>query len=381
MGFYKWTESALNVLRERYVLDGPTALAEELGTSLASVQAKAKRLGVRPKHPTKPYEWTEEMLATLNRLYPTADRETLVKEVGVPYHIIQRRAHRIGLVNITGRERGARTKSERCVSCDIHYFDEWKPSMAYVLGFIFADGNITKRQGEIIVGLASSDIEVIHYIKDELKSTRTLHFRDGGIGTDGQQRQESVFLTLASRILIARAMELGIKPHKTYNDDPFPEVPEDCLPHFIRGYFDGDGTAFLAGNGTFRLAMVGSPRFITGIRDALAKHANMRTAPVRIEKGKRCSWARITWGAWADTYRFREYIYPEGFGFCLKRKKQALDNWFASFRFDDPNREWTKRERIMVGRLYRSLGPVALGEWLGRSAESVVSKAKDLKLL
>lgn len=41
---------------------------------------------------------------------------------------------------------------------------------------------------------------------------------------------------------------LGIKPRKTYNELAIPPMDVSLLRHFMRGYFDGDGTIFRCGS-------------------------------------------------------------------------------------------------------------------------------------
>ena len=38
-----------------------------------------------------------------------------------------------------------------------------------------------------------------------------------------------------------RLLELGVLPSKSQREYPFPTVPPECLPHFLRGLHDGDG--------------------------------------------------------------------------------------------------------------------------------------------
>lgn len=378
---FKWTDEAIQMLKDRYKLDGPSKLATELGTSLASVIAKARRLGLANKV-SKAFEWTDDALTKLRDLYPTADPETLVREIGMPIYVIRRRASRLGLRSLTSKERGAKHKAERNVSCDIHYFDEWNPRMAYILGFLFADGNVTSRLCDVVVGISATDIAVLNFIKEETKSTRPFYYMESRVDTRGYAHRESVYLTLASTIMVRRLMDLGLQPRKSYMDYPFPEVPDEMMPHFIRGYFDGDGSAYITKKeGSCRVRFVGSPRFITGIRDALAMQACMSQAVVHIERPNKTEHGRVTWGAVGDLRKFYTYIYPPTTPFCLERKRKILTDWLNRPYHDEAYRPWTDEELQTIRDFYRTLGPAQLGERLGRSQRSVHAKAKDLGLL
>lgn len=334
--FFHWTSEAVKIVKERYVKDGPVKLAKLLGTTLASVTTKAKRLGVRPKRESKPVVWTKEMLKTLREIYPTATKEELVEKIGAPLYVIRHKAIKLGLR--TDRKlkyaRQVKTLTERNVSCNIRYFDTWTDEMAYILGFLFADGNITKRKCDVVVGLAITDLCVLEYIKEAVKSTRKLRFYPAHTDKHGYHHQESVYLTIGSKIVADRLMALGMMPRKTYRDDPFPDVPDEFLPHFVRGYFDGDGTAFIREKDKLlSVRFIGSFQFIRGILGVLVRKAGMSKRVITIEECPGVDCGRIGWCKDEDLKKFRSFVYPKGFAFCLQRKKTVIDTWLA--KYDD----------------------------------------------
>lgn len=327
---FDWTDRHIAIIRKRYATDGPKKLAEEFGTTRVTVTMKARRLGVEPAYRNKPaFVWTDEMIATMHRLYATADADTLVREVGVPLHVIRSKGRVLGLRNVTCLQRRGRTRSLTQMSVNIHFFDEWSADMAYILGFLFTDGSITKRLYDVVIGLAEKDTCVLDFIKAKTKSTRKYDYRIGSVDKNGHKHAPSVFLTLASKVMVQRLMDLGMKPRKTYTDDAFPNVPDGMMPHFLRGAFDGDGTAFVSSQGYCRVGFVGSPRFIAGIRGALVSLAGMTKNTLVACPNTKTPCTKVLWGGRADISRFRDYVYPSGFSFCLERKKVVLDNWLA----------------------------------------------------
>lgn len=50
-----------------------------------------------------------------------------------------------------------------------NYFDNWSPNIAYILGFITADGYNSYRGLEITVNV--KDISVLEFIRNEIGST------------------------------------------------------------------------------------------------------------------------------------------------------------------------------------------------------------------
>lgn len=55
------------------------------------------------------------------------------------------------------------------------------------------------------------------------------------------KNEESVRLTISSKILIENLLSLGICENKTYQQLSIPNMKDSLIRHFIRGYFDGDG--------------------------------------------------------------------------------------------------------------------------------------------
>ena len=324
----KWTEAETKIMQESYMTKGPKQLAKELQRTNASVVLKARRMGLKTKTVHSFYVWTPEMLKAIKKLYPTADKQTLEDAIGLPYYAIQTKARRLGLYNTTWKERGSKTKSANNTSCDIHFFDEWSTDMAYVLGLLWADGSIPKRQCEVVIALVETDQCALDFVKEKTKCTREYYHLKANRAN--KKCQPALWLTIASKIVVRRLMKLGLKPRKSYRDDPFPNVPVQFLPQFIRGFLDGDGCVCITGQGICKVSFVGSPKFIEGIRDSLVKHAGMQEKKLYLEKQKHTMCGRVSWSALNDLRAFSSYIYPPGHGFCLERKRRKLHQWLES---------------------------------------------------
>ena len=102
----------------------------------------------------------------------------------------------------------------------------------YYLGFIYADGNIYKRKTlnsswRLNIEIHIKDREILdkfninHTICDNLKKNST--------------RME-----ICSDQICSDLQNYGITPRKSLTC-LFPNLPDDNIHHFIRGYFDGDG--------------------------------------------------------------------------------------------------------------------------------------------
>jgi intein/homing endonuclease len=104
---------------------------------------------------------------------------------------------------------------------------------AYLLGFIFADGNVFNNQLALEIGVR--DKENLILLKSELKSKAKISYRK-------RPNTEVVTTRINSERLCNSLAKYGIVPNKTMNTHHLPNnIPKEYLRHFLRGVFDGDG--------------------------------------------------------------------------------------------------------------------------------------------
>ena len=118
------------------------------------------------------------------------------------------------------------------------YFDNIDDqNKAYILGFLYADG--CKHNNNISIRLQEKDKDILIKINSLLGSNRPLGFIDYSNHAGNCQNQYS--LSITNKYMAARLDELGVIQNKSLILK-FPEwLNSDLYPHFIRGYFDGDG--------------------------------------------------------------------------------------------------------------------------------------------
>ncbi|MCX6755513.1 MAG: hypothetical protein NT068_03190 [Candidatus Nomurabacteria bacterium] len=116
------------------------------------------------------------------------------------------------------------------------FFKKWSPEMAYVLGFLFADGNIvhTKRN-TWFWSLQITDKDILIKIKKEINSSHKVSFKKKVLNNKQLYR-----LQIGSKEMCEDLIKLGLTPQKS-KTMIFPQVPEKYFSDFLRGYFDGDG--------------------------------------------------------------------------------------------------------------------------------------------
>jgi intein-encoded DNA endonuclease-like protein len=101
---------------------------------------------------------------------------------------------------------------------------------AYWLGFLFADGNIDENRNALELSLQISDKEHLEKFYKFLDCQRD-------VKTDSYRCRTS----LTHKDLIKDLVNIGCTSRKSLSIQ-FPILPKKLRKHFIRGYFDGDGS-------------------------------------------------------------------------------------------------------------------------------------------
>lgn len=117
---------------------------------------------------------------------------------------------------------------------------------AYLLGLFYADGSVSHfsygAYRLFSITLKAEDKNFLQKICDiinkELGTNYTIKF---------QEKTNSYKLTICKKTFVQRLVFHGIIPNKTYSFDNslFINLYDELKPHFIRGYFDGDGSVYI----------------------------------------------------------------------------------------------------------------------------------------
>lgn len=113
--------------------------------------------------------------------------------------------------------------------------------MAYVLGYMFADGNIIyfPSNRAKYVRFTSTDKDRVVLIRNLMKSEHAFSVREKSIN-----RKTAYSLQIGSHSLFESLLKHGVTPNKSLTS-LFPHIPRQYFPAFVLGYFDGDGCSFI----------------------------------------------------------------------------------------------------------------------------------------
>lgn len=162
-------------------------------------------------------------------------------------------------------------------------FDLEEEESQYWLGYLCADGNVqySKEHRVYKVSLASKDKEIIDKFICFMGNRAKYHF----------QKQNNVHIGYVSSIQLCEYLiSLGITPKKALTLD----INIPLTRHFVRGYFDGDGSIRNRDYGECKITC-GSLKFVTrlcSLLDSLSIYYKVRVKgnayDISIERKKEC---------------------------------------------------------------------------------------------
>jgi hypothetical protein len=212
-----------------------SGIAKDNGIGISTVHRALNQYGL-----TKPpLMWGPDEIVLLKKHYgKTTDFKKILpnRTISSIYH----KANKMGLKsNMRHREY---QKNEK-------FFSGWTKEMAYVLGWMFSDGNIAPGDRMFRIKLTARDIGILEKIKSVLKT-------ETPIRVTGKPLSYAV-LAVSSRRMCQDLIGLGCTQNKTHRFKT-PNVPRKLLRHFVRGYFDGDGSIGFNKPNTIWIKIVGA---------------------------------------------------------------------------------------------------------------------------
>lgn len=197
-----------------------------------------------------------------------------------------------------------------------HYFDEHffdvidTEAKAYWLGFIYADGNVSRNGRTLRVLLAIKDVAHLEKLRVTLDHPAPL------LSTEKNTR-----LLVSSVHMGRRLQQLGIVARRGTWDSVFPQIPDHLTHHTIRGIFDGDGCANLSRGKYLRIEFLGQLDFLQWMKNLFIHKFHLADNPIIFPHGI----GMIRWSG-KQIIPLINYLYHDATIF-LSRKKDICDKW------------------------------------------------------
>lgn len=199
--------------------------------------------------------WTESDRKYLKDNSMKVDLYQLSKNLDRTYEGVRRQIYYMNLPRILSLPR-------RTINKD--FFKTWSEEMAYILGYWFADGCIGSWSNGYHFCITSKDESIINKIKEILESYHKIKYR---------KSDDTYTLTFSCKEIYNDIVKLGGCERKSLIAR-FPMIPKKYIRHFIRGYFDGDGSIYLR-NYEPHVNFVGTKAFLKSLMENLPYKGNL----------------------------------------------------------------------------------------------------------
>lgn len=161
----------------------------------------------------------------------------------------------------------------RKYTCNDSFFSENSEKSLYWAGFLAADGWIRMHQGKYkFVGLelADKDIEHLRLFKDDIDFS-------GPVGVYKYNGRGKCRVSICSNTVFDHLVKFGFVPSNKTHTYCMPNwlINHKYVHHFIRGYFDGDGTTYnnyLRPTPRTAVGFRGTYKFLSQVLDIFRQH-------------------------------------------------------------------------------------------------------------
>lgn len=259
-----------------------------------------------------PCKWSEREIEIIEENYPTTMPEKMLGLLlGKNHRQIIEKAHHLGVEKEKRIRRRITGRAMRKHFINQEFFSEWGHHMAYVLGFIFADGHIDPDSYRLEITI--KDKSLLQEINHSMDSEYPLR----------KLKNRSHQLAICSMRIYEDLVSYGLSHDKA--GIKYPDVPEMYEPSFVRGFFDGDGSVFTrwSYDTIINTSITSSSlRFLEALHKKAQSLAGVRGGSLK--KRTNANAHALRYGH-HDSMRLANWMYST-LGPCLERKKEVFEH-------------------------------------------------------
>lgn len=231
-----WTDNEIEFLKSNFESMEHKEIGKILGRTTQAITAKCFELDLYKKE----LPWEEWELDFLKKNYMEMCKSEIAEILKRTPSAIGLKASRMGFKKYP-------------YFCNYHYFDVIDTEeKAYWLGFLTADGWINRRDdinaGVVGVELQYGDINHLRKFNKSLNGNYKITDRWRKCELSPYDKQNHFcMLRIFSITMYNSLVRIGFTNNKSF-DCCIPQLKDNLYRHFIRGYFDGNGTICLSKN-------------------------------------------------------------------------------------------------------------------------------------
>lgn len=209
---------------------GVQQIADMFGVTKVRISQIAREYGLKRQDKVLMYSKDEVM-----SMYDMYLNGSNVEEISVSYG-----CNRVSIYNLFKKyDLDLAEDRHRIYSVDDTYFDNIDtPNKAYILGFLWADGHNNTQKGIVEMRLQERDKHILYDISQEMKNERPLYY----VAEKRPNHQGTYRIYITSRQISDALLQYGMPSNKTYILEWPINLSDDLIPHFLRGFTDGDGS-------------------------------------------------------------------------------------------------------------------------------------------
>lgn len=260
-----------------------------------------------------PRNFTDSEEEQIARIYSSGkSAKSIMRAYGLKHH-----ESIMGALRRQGIEQRPVPERNRLHKLNPYIFDSLDNEVsAYLHGFIYADGHVSQDK-TLIIALSPRDREHLEKIRILLETESAIKFRPkaGGYGTD------AVRLEVTDRHLAAQLKQKGISTGRLFPKLAFDSVPDDMFNHWLRGFFDGDGSARKSKS----LVFCGKYEFMFLLREKISSYCQVNPN-LAITKHSTKALYYTYYSGRIVALRVADFIYKDA-TIWLERKRNVIESW------------------------------------------------------
>ena len=294
-------------------------IAKEYGITKVTVTKVLKANGIEIKRFIRKSQFSDEEIKKMYELYTSG---LTLQDLGNMYRVDKTEIP--FLFDKFGYKRRDCSHANRTYTLNENYFDVIDTqNKAYFLGLLYADGCNRTSTHKISISLKKDDKHILESFKTELGSNSPLKLRE--LSKEKPTFSDQYKLTICNQHMSDILAKWGMVSNKSLILT-FPDfLPEDLIPHFLRGYFDGDG--HVSGK-VYKASIVSTLSFCEHVQNILSQldiYSKIYNTYNKKTSTRELSVLRKT-----DAIKFLDYIYSDAELYLYRKHDIYMERYYQS---------------------------------------------------
>jgi predicted DNA-binding transcriptional regulator AlpA len=213
----------------------------------------------------------------------------------------------------------------RIYTLNEEFFSTWTPEMAYMLGFIAADGCLHKYVDRansygLSMNLHSKDRHILESFNNMIGSNRPIGIVPAttSLAKNGKtyNKAELSVWRINSFKIAQDLMRLHIHPRKSWTAEWPTDYPSEFMSHYVRGFFDGDGCIHLIKHPSQKSKYIGvnfcgPEQYLLGLKATLEPIIGKPYGYMRPVKVKGGTYFQLVYSGAATIKKLMDWMYED----------------------------------------------------------------------